>query len=107
MKTTLPTKATLACAIYSDVGPGAPQSHPNDDGLSAKHFANLGLTPQWLKDNATSAAVKSAANFVDAAQNQKDLFIKSFNDPEVLHKVVPGMFHFARTDDYPSAKLPL
>jgi hypothetical protein len=77
----------------------------NGPAIAAPDFANLGLTPQWLKDNATSAAVKSAGNFVDATQNQKDLFIKSFNDPEVLHKVVPGMFHFVRTDDYPSAKV--
>jgi hypothetical protein len=77
----------------------------NEPAIADPDFANLGLTPEWLKDNATSAAVKSAANFVDAAQNQKDLFIKSFNDPEVLHKVVPGLFHFVRTDDYPSAKV--
>jgi hypothetical protein len=79
----------------------------NEPVINGPDFPNLGITPQWLKENAVPAATKGAANFVDAAQNQKDLYVNSFNDPELLHKVVPGMFQFVRTDDYPSTDIAL
>src|SRR5215467_6583312 len=75
----------------------------NQPAISGPDFPNLGITPQWLKDNAIPAITKAQGNFLDAAQNQKDLYFKSFNDPELLRKIVPGMFKFVRTDDYPSA----
>jgi hypothetical protein len=75
----------------------------NEPAIQEPNLANLGITPQWLKENAVSAALKNAASFSDAAQNQKELFIKSFSNSDVMNKIVPGMFRFVRTDDYPSA----
>jgi hypothetical protein len=68
-------------------------------------FVNLGVTPQWRKENAVRAAVKARENFVDGAQNQQDLYVKSFNDDALMGKVLTGMFRTIRTDDYPSVKV--
>jgi len=73
--------------------------------IAEPSLSNLGVTPQWLRENAIPAAMKASERFTDAAQNQKDLYLTSFNDPAVLQKVVTGLFHFARTDDYPFADI--
>ena len=76
--------------------------HPS---IPAPDFANLGITPQWIKESAVPAAMKARGSFSDGAQNQQDLYVKSINDEALMRKVVDGMFQFVRTDDYPSVKV--
>ncbi len=71
-----------------------------DSGDTAPYLPYL--TPEWLKSNAVASIQKHDGSFADAAPNQRDLFIKSFNDPALIHKAVQGLFNFGRFDDYPS-----
>ncbi len=73
--------------------------------LGAPDFADLGITPEWIKGNAVRAAIKARGNFADEAQNQQDLYVRSMNDDVLMRKVVADMFQFVRTDDYPSVKV--
>jgi hypothetical protein len=77
----------------------------NEPSIAEPQLDNLGITPEWLKEKAIPSAIKNAPNFANAAPNQKDLFVSSFSDPAVIEKVVPDIFHFVRTDDYPSAQV--
>jgi hypothetical protein len=75
----------------------------NEADIPQPDLANLGITAQWLRDNAVSAALKNDPDFADAAENQKELFITSYDNPTLLNKILPGMFQFVRNDDYPGA----
>ena len=73
--------------------------------LNKPDMLNLGITPVWLKMHIQSAEEKYAAQFIDAAPNQMELFRTSFADPQFIEKVVPGLFEGYVFDDYPSATL--
>jgi hypothetical protein len=65
---------------------------------------NLGMTPDWLKENAVPAVQKHAPfSFDSAAPNQKELFVRSFNDPAVIERALDSLFGFMMFDDYPRA----
>lgn len=64
---------------------------------------NLEITPAWLKEVASGAALKLDSRFADAASNQKDIFVRAFNNAEIIDRVVRSLFQFVRFDDYPSA----
>jgi hypothetical protein len=69
--------------------------------------ANLGITPEWCKENASEVGARMGSQFESAAANRKELFIKSFNDPAVVAQVIKDLFGFTRFDDYPGAGLEL
>lgn len=73
--------------------------------IAVPNLPNLGVTPEWVKTNAVSAAIKHAANFTDAAKNQQELYVRAFNDLTLMGKVIPQMFKSVRFDDYPSADI--
>jgi hypothetical protein len=66
---------------------------------------NLGINQAWLDANAISAVEKYAGNFDGAAPNQRALYQTSFTNESLIRRVVPNLFSFIRTDDYPSAKV--
>ena len=66
---------------------------------------NLGINQAWLDANAIPAVEKYAGNFDGAAPNQKALYQTSFTDESLIRRVVPNLFNFSRTDDYPSAQV--
>jgi hypothetical protein len=73
-----------------------------DAPLIAKpDLANLGITPAWLKAHATSAEGKLPGKFFEATARQKELFATSFTDLAMIAKVVPQLFQYASSDDYP------
>jgi len=66
---------------------------------------NLGINQAWLDANAIPAVEKYEGNFDGAASNQKALYQTSFTDESLIRRVVPNLFNFSRTDDYPSAQV--
>jgi hypothetical protein len=67
---------------------------------------NLGITPYWLKENAVRAVQKYAPfSFDSAAPNQKELFVRSFNDPATIERALDSLYRFVRFDDYPRASV--
>jgi hypothetical protein len=73
--------------------------------IAAPEPLNLGINQAWLDANAIPAVEKYAGNFDGAAPNQKVLYQTSFTDESLIRRVVPNLFNFSRTDDYPSAKV--
>jgi hypothetical protein len=67
--------------------------------LSEPQLANLGITQSWLEEKATPSALGHTP--YSATTNQKDLYLKTFTDPSAIEKIVPRLFQFIRTDDYP------
>src|ERR1700685_3990565 len=65
--------------------------------LGAPDFADLGITPEWIKGNAVRAEIKARGHFADGAQNQQDLYVRSMNDDVLMRNVVADMFQFVRT----------
>ncbi len=62
--------------------------------LPTPMLSNLGVTAEWLEQN--------AADFPrDGAPNQKALFRQNFADPKVVEHLLPFAFQFTRWDDYP------
>jgi hypothetical protein len=62
--------------------------------LPAPTLGNLGVTAEWLEQN--------AADFPrDGAPNQKALFRQNFADPKTIEQLLPFAFEFAKFDDYP------
>ncbi|MGA7159015.1 MAG: WG repeat-containing protein [Acidobacteriaceae bacterium] len=64
---------------------------------------NLGVTPQWLRENRALAESSAAANIADATPSQKSLFSASFVDPIMMKKVVSDLFAYSSFDDSPYA----
>ena len=56
--------------------------------------SNLGITREWLQQNA-------GADPQNGAPNQQALFKESFSDPDIIQQVLPFQFQFVRFDDYP------
>lgn len=62
---------------------------------------NLGLTQAWLKDNLASVEAGMYGTFPNALPSQRALFEETFADPNRIVKILPSLFRFSRTDDYP------
>jgi hypothetical protein len=66
---------------------------------------NLGVTPEWCKKHAVTVGENTGTEYREGALNQKQLFIRAFNDPAVVARVVNNLFSFTRFDDYPGASV--
>ena len=77
----------------------------NEPAIAAPELQNLGINQAWLDARALPAVKKYAGSFDDAAPNQKVLYKASFTNEFLIRQVVPNLFNFTRTDDYPSAKV--
>jgi hypothetical protein len=73
--------------------------------IAKPELENLGINQAWLEANAIPAVEKYAGSFDDAAANQKALYRASFANEALVRQVIPNLFSFIRTDDYPSAKV--
>jgi hypothetical protein len=60
-------------------------------------MANLGVTESWLKAN-----LSARREAPDATANQRRLYVAAFTDPQHVAKVLPNLFSFPHTDDYPA-----
>jgi hypothetical protein len=69
-------------------------------------LANLGITKEWLDANAEKAIKEyAAAYFSLAAPNQRELYFSSFKDQKFIEKVLPRLFNFVASDDYPNVEI--
>jgi hypothetical protein len=67
--------------------------------IAGPELYNLGITPQWLSLTLNQAANRTLIS--RGAPNQQELYRKSYTDPAVVRQVIPQLFGFSRTDDYP------
>jgi|ERR1700722_18432235 len=68
----------------------------------------LGLTELWLHEQLAGIPRKpSWWKLKGGSPRQNALFEKSFTDPNFVDNVLPSLFEFSRTDDYPSVEVTL
>jgi len=78
--------------------------------LKAPHIekpdlGNLGVTQDWLRTQLATIEKEKRGAFSDALLTQKQLFDASFSDTNFLERILPDLFSYVRTDDYPSAQI--
>ena len=66
--------------------------------LSAPQASNLGITGDWLHQYASAISE-------DGAPNQQALFEETFSDPGTMEQLLPSLFTFWRSDDYPCMRV--
>jgi hypothetical protein len=74
--------------------------------LSRPILLNLGVTDAWLRTALTYVTGKDLS-WKTATADQKQLFISSFSDAASVTTVLPSLYNFVRTDDYPSIQVEL
>lgn len=62
---------------------------------------NLGVTLAWLKEQVKSQRPRARTQALRTTAKQQELFTTSFTNPDLIAKVLPELFEFSRTDDYP------
>ena len=112
--------APEAKIVIQKVGGGYHQGHRQIDSRSVDVLAsaldekplprptliNLGVTERWLKCSA-DIVIRADLSWEAATATQKKLFVSSFTDPDTIALVLPSLYGFVRTDDYPSVQLEL
>jgi hypothetical protein len=73
---------------------GALLSALSSPSLPTPTLSNLGVTAEWLEQNADDFPR-------DGAPNQKALFQHQFSDPKSVEQLLPFAFKFTKFDDYP------
>jgi hypothetical protein len=68
-------------------------------------MTNLGVTPAWLTANVASQRPRAWAQATSTTANQQELFRKSFTNPELVAKVLPTLFAYIKSDDYPFSQV--
>jgi hypothetical protein len=66
--------------------------------LPAPEARNLGITLDWLRKNGSAAPE-------DGAPNQQALFQEAFSDPQIVEQLLPSLFKFWKSDDYPGVRV--
>jgi hypothetical protein len=67
---------------------------------------SLGLTKAWLQEQVSGIPMESSwSKLKGGTPRQRELFENSFADPDFVSKVLPSLFSFSRTDDYPSVEV--
>src|SRR2546427_13057191 len=66
--------------------------------LPTPEASNLGITREWLQQNASTITE-------DAAPNQQALFEETFSNPKTIERLLPSLFRFWRLDDYPGMRI--
>ena len=77
----------------------------NASALGKPEAANLGITQEWLNAHVGSQRPRGFAQGIDTTAGQKKLFADSFTNLEFISGVVPRLFSYSRTDDYPEVSV--
>jgi hypothetical protein len=78
----------------------------NEPQLAKPDIGNLGVTKAWLEEKVTSIPDKSSWwKLKEGTAKQKALFRNSFIDPAFIGTILPSLFNFSRTDDYPDVEV--
>ena len=72
--------------------------------ITKPDLANLGITQEWLEQQSSK---EYPGSFVYSAPNQNALYRSSFTSLPVIEQVVPQLFNFSRSDDYPGVEVVL
>jgi hypothetical protein len=76
--------------------------------ISEPTVEGLGLTKPWLQEQLADIPKKSSWwKLKSGSAKQRALFENSFAEPDFIGKVLPSLFNFSRTDDYPSVEVTL
>ncbi len=70
--------------------------------ITKPDLANLGITQEWLEQQSSK---EYPGSFVYSAPNQRVLYKSSFTSLPVIEQVVPELFNFSRSDDYPGIEV--
>ncbi len=74
--------------------------------IEKPELGNLGVTQDWLRTQLASIEKGKHGAFSDALLlTQKQLFEASFIDTNFLERILPDLFSYVRTDDYPSEQI--
>ena len=68
-------------------------------------LSNLGVTQDWLNRESEKVPPYYFIGRSPASTAQRRLFTTSFTNLETIGKLMPNLFHFSRTDDYPSVEV--
>jgi hypothetical protein len=74
-------------------------------GVAKPDMENLGITSAWLEAHVASQHPRGRAQGTETTASQRELFATSFTNPDLIAKVIPNLFRFTRSDDYPGAKV--
>ena len=67
--------------------------------------ANLGITPDWLRQHRHEKEPRAPAQGIDTTPGQHSLYESAIMNPQVIAKTLPGLFNNMHTDDYPHVRL--
>jgi hypothetical protein len=70
--------------------------------ITKPDLANLGITQEWLEQQSSK---DYPGSFVSSAPNQMALYKSSFTSLPTIQQVLPELFSFSRTDDYPGVEV--
>jgi hypothetical protein len=68
-------------------------------------MANLGVTPEWLKEKVGSQHPRDLSQATETTANQQRMFNDSFANLDLIAKVLPTLFTYTKFDDYPFSKV--
>ncbi|OLD19194.1 MAG: hypothetical protein AUI91_09040 [Acidobacteria bacterium 13_1_40CM_3_56_11] len=68
------------------------------EALPIPEASNLGITREWLQQNASTIPE-------GGAPNQQALFEETFSNPKTIERLLPSLFRFWRFDDYPGMRI--
>lgn len=66
---------------------------------------NLGVTPAWLQANVGALHPRARTRATKTTAGQQRFFTESFTNPNLVAKVLPGLFRYAKFDDLPSVSV--
>jgi len=69
-----------------------------EPAVTSPNIENLGISRDWLERNVAPVPK-------DGAPTQLSLFRESFCDTERIRRLLPQLFKFAKSDDYPSVQI--
>jgi hypothetical protein len=69
--------------------------------VSKPEPANLGITKGWLQAQLGPVEDHLQGKLGGATVRQKRLFESTFSDPEKISEILPALFRYGKSDDYP------
>jgi hypothetical protein len=77
-------------------------SRLNEAPLPHPEMSNLGITQEWLYAKSKTVPISYTIGRSVPSADQDELFRRSFTNSGIIAKIIPSLFRFSRTDDYPS-----
>jgi hypothetical protein len=71
--------------------------------ISDPHPSNLGITPAWLDEQIADQKGRFRLEVARATASQRALLTATLKDRQKIERIVPALFRYVRTDDYPGA----